>query len=148
MRGVILCLLVATLAVGCGKTATESDARPQGVSNVTALEKRDLKVGTGAEATAGRRVTVHYDGWLYDVDNPDKKGNKFDSSRERGEPFDFRLGAGEVIPGWDQGVVGMKVGGQRRLTIPPALAYGSHGAGEDIPANATLVFDVELLDVK
>ena len=93
-------------------------------------------------------MTVHYTGWLYDAAAADRKGRKFDSSKDRNEPFQFRLGAGEVITGWDQGVAGMKVGGARTLTIPPAMGYGQRGAGGVIPPNATLVFDVELLDVK
>jgi FKBP-type peptidyl-prolyl cis-trans isomerase len=115
---------------------------------VTQLEKIDGKVGTGNEAASGQRVTVHYTGWLYDETKPDHKGRKFDSSRDRNDPFDFRLGAGEVIRGWDEGVAGMKVGGQRTLTIPPDMGYGARGAGGVIPPNATLVFDVELLDVR
>ena len=118
-----------------------------GQSNITQLMKQDVKTGTGVEATPGRRVQVHYTGWLYDEGQSDHKGRKFDSSRDRNEPFTFRLGAGEVIPGWDQGVAGMKVGGERTLTIPPALGYGAQGAGGVIPPNATLVFDVELLNV-
>ena len=117
-------------------------------SNITELIKTDEKVGTGNEAVSGRQVTVHYTGWLYDNAKPDHKGSKFDSSRDRNEPFPFRLGAGEVIRGWDDGVAGMKVGGRRTLTIPPGLGYGSRGAGGVIPPNATLVFDVELLDVR
>ena len=108
----------------------------------------DETIGTGATATAGQLVTVHYTGWLFDASAPDNKGRKFDSSRDRNDPFDFRLGAGEVIRGWDEGVAGMKVGGQRTLTIPAELGYGRGGAGGVIPPNATLVFDVELLDVK
>jgi len=115
---------------------------------MTQLQKADGKVGTGNEAAAGRQVTVHYTGWLYDEAKPDHKGRKFDSSRDRNEPFDFHLGGGEVIRGWDEGVAGMKVGGQRTLTIPPAMGYGARGAGGVIPPNATLVFDVELLDVR
>ena len=119
-----------------------------GQSNITELVKTDDVTGSGNEAVTGRRVTVHYTGWLYDQAKGDHKGKKFDSSRDRGEPFDFRLGAGEVIRGWDEGVAGMKVGGRRTLTIPPDHGYGARGAGGVIPPNATLVFDVELLDVK
>ena len=108
----------------------------------------DHKIGTGAEAVAGKTVSVHYTGWLFDAAKPDNKGQKFDSSRDRGQPFEFPLGAGRVIAGWDQGVAGMKVGGQRTLTIPPELGYGARGAGGVIPPNATLVFDVELLGVR
>lgn len=110
-------------------------------ASVTSLQITDTKVGTGAEAVPGRRVTVHYTGTLMD-------GTKFDSSRDRNEPFEFRLGAREVIPGWDKGVEGMKVGGQRHLTIPSNMAYGSRGAGSAIPPNAALQFDIELLDVR
>jgi FKBP-type peptidyl-prolyl cis-trans isomerase FkpA len=119
-----------------------------GQSNITQLMKQDTKTGTGAEAAQGQQVQVHYTGWLYDDGSADHKGRKFDSSRDRNEPFSFRLGAGQVISGWDQGVAGMRVGGQRTLTIPPDLGYGAQGAGGVIPPNATLVFDVELLDVK
>ena len=117
------------------------------MSTPTELIKDDGSVGTGDEATAGKRVTVHYTGWLYDEQATDRKGKKFDSSRDRNDPFAFRLGAGEVIRGWDEGVAGMKVGGQRTLTIPSDLGYGRRGAGGVIPPNATLLFDVELLDV-
>ena len=107
----------------------------------------DHKTGTGDLAESGKFVTVHYTGWLFDDAAPDNKGRKFDSSRDRGEPFGFPLGAGHVIKGWDQGVAGMRVGGQRTLVIPPELGYGPRGAGNVIPPNATLVFDVELLGV-
>lgn len=116
-------------------------------SKVTELIKTDIKQGEGAPAAAGQQVTVHYTGWLYDEAAPDHKGKKFDSSRDRKEPFDFPLGGGRVIKGWDVGVAGMQVGGQRTLIIPPAMGYGKRGAGNVIPANATLVFDVELLGV-
>jgi FKBP-type peptidyl-prolyl cis-trans isomerase len=109
------------------------------------LQIDDVKLGDGAEAQAGQSVTVHYTGWLLDENAPDKRGQKFDSSKDRDEPFEFDLGAGMVIRGWDEGVQGMKVGGQRILTIPPELGYGARGAGGVIPPNATLVFEVELL---
>lgn len=120
----------------------------QGASSVTELIKKDTKVGTGEEATIGKAVEVHYTGWLYDASAPDKKGAKFDSSRDRGTPFSFLLGAGRVIKGWDRGVAGMKVGGERTLIIPPELAYGARGAGNVIPPNAALIFDVELLGLR
>ena len=101
----------------------------------------DIVVGNGAAAAAGQKVTVHYTGWL-------TNGTKFDSSKDRNDPFVFPLGAGSVIKGWDEGVQGMKVGGQRRLVLPPEFGYGARGAGAVIPPNATLVFDVELLAVK
>lgn len=107
----------------------------------------DLREGTGPMASTGQTATVNYTGWLYSADAPEQKGAKFDSSIGRG-PFAFKLGAGRVIRGWDQGVQGMKVGGQRRLVLPPEFGYGARGAGDVIPPNATLVFDVELLDVK
>lgn len=107
----------------------------------TKLEIEDLVVGTGEEAALGKQVTVHYTGTLLD-------GTKFDSSLDRGEPFTFNLGAGEVIKGWEEGLVGMKVGGKRKLTIPPELAYGERGAGGVIPPGATLIFEVELLKVE
>ena len=118
------------------------------MSDVTSLQVTDTKVGTGAPATAGKEVTVNYTGWLYDDKAADHHGKKFDSSRDRGEPFAFKLGAGMVIRGWDDGVADMKVGGTRTLVIPPSLGYGARGAGGVIPPNAVLVFDVELLGVK
>ena len=118
------------------------------MDNVTSLQIQDATVGAGAEATAGKTVTVHYTGWLYDPKAADRHGKKFDSSRDHGEPFQFRLGAGQVIRGWDEGVAGMKVGGKRTLIIPPQMGYGSRGAGSDIPPNSTLLFEVELLDVR
>ena len=104
------------------------------------LISEDLVVGTGAAAASGQKVTVHYTGWL-------TNGTKFDSSKDRGDPFVFPLGKGQVIKGWDEGVQGMKVGGKRKLTIPPEMGYGSRGAGGVIPPNATLIFEVELLGV-
>jgi FKBP-type peptidyl-prolyl cis-trans isomerase FkpA len=110
------------------------------VTTPSGLKYDDLVVGTGGEAKVGQSVTVHYTGWLTD-------GKKFDSSKDRKDPFVFSLGAGRVIKGWDEGVQGMKVGGKRKLTIPPGLGYGPRGAGSVIPPNATLVFEVELLKV-
>jgi FKBP-type peptidyl-prolyl cis-trans isomerase len=109
-------------------------------TTASGLTYQDVVTGTGAEATKGQSVSVHYTGWLTD-------GTKFDSSKDRGEPFVFPLGRGQVIRGWDEGVQGMKVGGTRKLTIPPSLGYGVRGAGGVIPPNATLVFEVELLKV-
>jgi len=109
------------------------------------LKYTDTTVGTGVEAARGKKVGVHYTGWLY---NDGQKGKKFDSSLDRGQPFSFPLGAGQVIRGWDEGVAGMKVGGKRTLIIPPELGYGARGAGGVIPPNATLMFDVELLRVE
>jgi len=114
---------------------------------MTDLIKTDTKLGEGAEAQAGQTVTVHYTGWLYDESAPDNKGEKFDSSLDRNEPFGFPLGGGRVIKGWDIGVQGMKEGGLRTLVIPPEMGYGPRGAGDVIPPNATLVFDVKLLKV-
>lgn len=110
------------------------------VTTPSGLQFEEMRVGTGAKARSGQDVVVHYTGWLTD-------GRKFDSSRDRNQPFAFGLGAGQVIPGWDEGVEGMQVGGLRRLTIPPQLGYGEFGAGGVIPPNATLVFEVELLEV-
>ena len=130
--------------VGCSESTTSTSA----VSDGAELVMTDVVMGTGAEAVAGKKVSVHYTGWLYDKAAADNKGKKFDSSRDRGQPFEFPLGEGRVIKGWDQGVAGMKVGGQRTLTIPPGLGYGSRGAGGLIPSNATLIFDVKLLSVR
>ena len=112
-----------------------------------AIQMTDTTEGTGAMALAGKTVSVHYTGWLFDASAPENKGRKFDSSRDRGDAFEFELGAGRVIAGWDRGVAGMRVGGHRRLTIPPEFGYGARGASGVIPPGATLVFDVELLGV-
>jgi FKBP-type peptidyl-prolyl cis-trans isomerase FkpA len=117
-------------------------------AKVTELQIIEQKAGTGADAMAGKAVVVHYTGWLYDPTTADGHGKKFDSSLDRNIPFGFILGTGKVIKGWDEGVAGMKVGGKRTLVIPPQKAYGERGAGGVIPPNATLVFDVELIEVK
>jgi FKBP-type peptidyl-prolyl cis-trans isomerase FkpA len=114
---------------------------------VNALEIVDLKPGEGASIAAGQKAVVQYTGWLYEASAPDQKGKQFDSSLRSGQPFGFVLGNGQVIKGWDQGVLGMKIGGRRRLTIPPDLAYGDSGTGP-IPPGATLVFDVELVGIE
>ena len=110
--------------------------------------KIDVKIGIGKEAVSGKEVSVYYTGWLFDKSSIDNKGIKFDSSRDRPGNFTFPLGAGRVIKGWDQGVLGMKVGGQRTLIIPSSMGYGTRGAGNIIPPNATLIFDIELLGVQ
>ena len=132
----------------CGREAPAPQAAAPAVAGVAELQVKDLVPGDGAEAVAGSRVTVHYTGWLYDPAQPEAKGRKFDSSRDARQPFSFKLGARQVIAGWDQGVQGMKIGGQRELVIPAALAYGERGAGGVIPPGATLVFDVQLLAVE
>jgi FKBP-type peptidyl-prolyl cis-trans isomerase FkpA len=137
-------LLAATLTL---LAACTPPGPPPGGS-VAELERIDTQAGTGAIATSGSDVSVHYTGWLYDENAPQQRGMKFDSSVDRGTPFTFLLGAGQVIRGWDEGVAGMKVGGKRMLKIPADLGYGSNGAGGVIPPNASLVFDVELIDVK
>ncbi len=114
------------------------------ITTPSGLQYEDTTVGEGAEARAGQQVSVHYTGWLY---NDGVKGAKFDSSKDRNDPFGFGLGGGQVIRGWDEGVQGMKVGGTRQLVIPAALGYGARGAGGVIPPNATLLFEVELLGV-
>ncbi len=141
-----LLLLGAALTLGSTACGDESFAAVLGVDldamteTASGLMYQDLVVGDGATAQAGDTVSVHYTGWL-------KDGTKFDSSVDRGTPFDFPLGAGQVIPGWDEGVAGMNVGGKRKLVIPPELGYGDRGAGGVIPGGATLVFDVELLEI-
>lgn len=115
------------------------------ITTASGLQYEDTVAGSGATATAGRRVSVHYTGWLHDPAAGNGRGRKFDSSKDRGTPFSFHLGGGEVIRGWDEGVQGMAIGGTRVLVIPAALGYGARGAGGVIPPNATLVFEVELL---
>ena len=149
-----LVLITSVGLVACGGSADRDTSRPPagfsaslGVDTAamtktpSGLRYQDLTAGEGAEASADRTVSVHYTGWL-------PNGEKFDSSRDRGQPFSFTLGAGQVIAGWDEGVAGMKVGGRRKLVIPADLGYGTAGAPPDIPPGATLVFDVELLDVR
>jgi len=146
-RASLFALLATFSACGGNDVAPSATATADtGLSSITTLQTTDLVVGTGATATSGRSLSVHYTGWLYKASAVDNKGTKFDSSLDRGTPYEFPLGAGQVIRGWDQGVAGMRVGGQRRLIIPPSLGYGAGGQGS-IPGNATLVFDVQLLAV-
>lgn len=134
----------AVLAFALGLSATVP-AMSQETVTASGLRITEVKAGTGETARAGQTAVVHYTGWLY---TNGEKGRKFDSSRDRSEPFGFPLGGGRVIKGWDEGVAGMKVGGQRTLVLPPALGYGANGAGGVIPPNATLIFDVELLELR
>lgn len=139
---IALSALMCVTSATAGSSASQAKADKTGKeSKVSELQIKDSTVGSGVEAKAGKVVSVHYTGTLLD-------GTKFDSSKDRGQPFKFSLGAGQVIKGWDLGVQGMKVGGVRTLTIPSELGYGSRGAGAVIPPNATLVFEVELLDVE
>jgi FKBP-type peptidyl-prolyl cis-trans isomerase len=144
--GLLLAALpfIACIPLAAGCTAESTDAHRERIAQlsraVTELQVRDLEVGAGAEASPGRTISVHYTGTLLD-------GTEFDSSRTRGEPYEFQLGTGAVIPGWDEGLKGMRVGGRRELVIPSNMAYGRRGQG-DIPPNAALRFDVELMDVK
>lgn len=149
----LACLVCAVAATAQQPTKAPAAASSSTTSSkigaqVTELKKIDMKQGDGTEAVAGKAVFVHYTGWLYDPSVPDGHGAKFDSSVDRKVPFGFVLGAGKVIKGWDEGVAGMKVGGRRTLVIPPQMAYGERGAGGVIPPNATLLFDVELIEVK
>jgi len=139
-------LAIASFVIAQTKTAPKKPSGPTKVSGnpvttADGLQYWEIKKGTGAIATSGKTVSVHYTGWL-------TTGKEFDSSLDRGEPIEFALGTGQVIKGWDEGIAGMKVGGKRQLKIPPQLGYGARGAGSDIPPNATLVFDVELVGVK
>ena len=151
-RAIALLVALAACAIASAARAEAPAASPPVTPPAAAAPEAavlvtDLVKGVGDEAFPGMVVIVHYTGWLYDPKAADKHGKKFDSSKDHGEPFEFRLGAGSVIRGWDQGVAGMKVGGKRTLVIPSELGYGSRGAGGAIPPNATLLFDVELLGV-
>lgn len=146
-------LSLTALMAGCSDSPRKSDHSESSMGSTIihssrAFTKTDVRLGTGTTAMSGQRVSVHYTGWIYEPASANQRGVQFDSSRTRGRPFTFPLGSGKVIKGWDQGVVGMKVGGQRTLIIPSNMAYGARGAGSDIPPHATLIFDVELLDVR
>jgi len=154
---ILLCL--SLVLSGCSQQDTSPDTAAVAASDtaviqteqsagVTELQVTDVVKGEGATANAGQDVVVHYTGWLYQPGEPDNKGKKFDSSLDRGQPFVFPLGGGRVIQGWDQGVAGMQVGGKRLLVIPPEMGYGATGAGGVIPPNATLIFEVDLLEIQ
>ncbi len=142
--GVVAALVLIVAVAGMAAGAAPAYAQPV-TTTASGLGIIDTKVGTGPSPKPGQTVVVHYTGWLYENG---KKGTKFDSSVDRGTPFEFPIGTQQVIAGWDEGVATMKVGGKRTLIIPPALGYGARGAGGVIPPNATLIFDVELLGVK
>jgi len=144
LMAILLAAALTGIAVGA-PTAATAQTTGKTMTTSSGLQITDSKVGTGATPKPGQTCVMHYTGWLYEGG---AKGRKFDSSADRGEPFEFPIGQRRVIAGWDEGVASMKVGGKRTLIIPPALGYGARGAGGVIPANATLIFEVELLDVK
>lgn len=144
----LACILAAGLVGSC-TTSPPNPVTADATSAIAVpaqdLQIQDIQIGTGASPKLGATCVMHYTGWLYENG---RKGKKFDSSLDRGEPFEFKIGLGQVIAGWDKGIATMKVGGKRTLIIPPNLAYGPSGAGNAVPPNATLIFEVELLDVK
>jgi FKBP-type peptidyl-prolyl cis-trans isomerase len=152
MRLLVLLVSACTLMIGaCSSKQSEpaSGTSASAPAAITELQRIDIQVPNGEGVSQGQVAVVHYTGWLYDAHAPDHKGKTFDSSRDRGQPFRFEIGAGNVIKGWDEGVQGMRVGGQRRLIVPATLAYGSEGAGDGvIPPNSPLVFDIELLAIE
>ena len=141
-------LLGILLMTACQQQVETAMPENAAGEEITELQITDIVNGDGATAEAGQDVIVHYTGWLYDPNQADNKGEKFDSSVDRGEPFSFPLGAGRVIRGWDEGFAGMQIGGKRILIIPPDMGYGARGAGDAIPPNATLMFEVDLLDIQ
>ena len=142
---ITLFLFFQVFLLGAIELSIEDKKMTKGIQELTIT---DIKQGEGREAEKGLSITVHYTGWLYDANSKDGKGKKFDSSLDRREPFSIMLGVGQVIKGWDEGFAGMKIGGQRTIIIPSEMGYGRRGAGNVIPPNADLVFDVELLDIK
>ena len=141
-------LLGILLIAACQQQGETGMAENTSDAAMTGLQITDVTNGEGATAEAGQTVIVHYTGWLYDPSQPDNKGEKFDSSVDRGQPFSCPLGAGQVIRGWDEGFAGMQIGGKRILVIPPEMGYGERGAGGVIPPNATLMFEVDLLEIQ
>ena len=141
----LLSMLLITACQPQGETDMSENTADSGIAE---LQITDVVNGDGPTAEAGQEIIVHYTGWLYDPSQPDNKGEKFDSSVDRGDPFSFPLGGGRVIRGWDEGFAGMQIGGKRILIIPPSMGYGARGAGGVIPPNATLMFEVELLEIR
>jgi FKBP-type peptidyl-prolyl cis-trans isomerase FkpA len=154
LKSIPASLLIAVLAASASCLAIAQDkpatlAAPSAAAPAAELKIIDRQVGTGREVQSGRAAMVHYTGWLYDNKAPENKGKQFDTSANRGLPFGFIVGVGKVIKGWDQGILGMKVGGKRTLIIPPQLAYGDKDVGDGlIPRNSTLLFDIELVEIK
>jgi FKBP-type peptidyl-prolyl cis-trans isomerase FkpA len=151
MKKLLLCVAASALvfASACSRHPQQSATAPAvNAAPITELQKFDIVKGTGEGISLGQVAVVHYTGWLYDPSAPDHKGKQFDSSRDSGKPFEFAIGAGKVIKGWDEGVQGMQPGGQRQLIIPASLGYGDRGAGGVIPPGATLLFDIELLAIE
>lgn len=149
MRNTTIAAALGALLLGCLLQLSPAAAADKGATTtVNDLQVTDTKVGSGMVVYPMNIVEVHYTGWLYDATVANHKGKRFDSSLDRNDPFQFQVAAGQVIPGWDQGLVGMKVGGKRTLVIPAAMAYGSRGAGGVIPPGATLLFEIELLEIK
>ena len=142
----VICVTVA----GCGAPQTQytPEQAERARTTIETVQIREIQQGRGEPAEQGRRLVVHYSGWLYDSATPGHRGQSFDSSRTAGRPYEFVLGAAQVIPGWERGVAGMKEGGRRELTIPARLAYGPQGSPPSIPPDATLVFEIELMDVR
>ncbi len=141
-------LLGILLIAACQQQGETGMSENASDASMTELQITDVTTGDGATAEAGQTVIVHYTGWLYDPSQPDNKGEKFDSSVDRGQTFSFSLGAGQVIRGWDEGFAGMQIGGKRILIIPPEMGYGARGAGGVIPPNATLMFEVDLIEIQ
>jgi len=145
---VFVSLLSVVLITACQPSGENPVSENTDSAEITELQITDVVDGDGATAEAGQTVVVHYTGWLYDPSQPDNRGAKFDSSVDRDQPFSFPLGAGRVIRGWDEGFAGMQIGGKRILVIPPDMGYGERGAGGAIPPNATLMFEVDLLEIR
>lgn len=148
MKRWLFLLVPAAFLAYSGTSLADAPQKPNQTVTLDGMSMIDNKIGSGRAAHSGDMVVVHYSGWLYDPTEPGNKGDKFDSSLDRGQPFAFRIGVGQVIRGWDEGVTGMRVGGKRTLVVPPELGYGDRGVGNAIPPNSTLLFEVELLEIR